>query len=134
MAGLAKPSAGERPPKPSTGSSKPVMPKPLRRPVETKQYAADDYEKRLADAKIAPSMSRKGNCPDNAPMENFFHTLDVERAHRRIHATRLVSAGPRLRREARRDLFAHIEGFYNSRRLRSGIGYRLPAEMERIAA
>ena len=69
-------------------------------------------------------MSRKGNCLDNAPMESFFHTLKVERVHHRVYATRT---------EARRDLFAYIEGFYNSRRLHSGIGYRSPADMERMA-
>jgi putative transposase len=58
-------------------------------------------------------------------MESFFHTLKVERTHHRIYATR---------DDARRDLFAYIEGFYNSRRLHSGIGYRSPADMERLAA
>jgi transposase InsO family protein len=62
---------------------------------------------------------------DNAPMESFFHTLKVERVHHRVYATR---------DEARRDLFAYIEGFYNSRRLHSAIGYRSPADMERMAA
>ncbi|SFH78519.1 Integrase core domain-containing protein [Albimonas pacifica] len=70
-------------------------------------------------------MSRKGNCLDNAPMESFFHTLKVERVHHRVYATR---------GEARRDLFAYIEGFCNSRRLHSGTGYRSPADMERMAA
>ena len=89
------------------------------------QYAADDYRKALSAARITPSMSRKGNCLDNAPMESFFHTLKVERIHHRVYATRA---------EARRDLFAYIEGFYNSRRLHSAIGYRSPADMERMAA
>ena len=89
------------------------------------QYAADDYRKALGAAGITPSMSRKGNCFDNAPMESFFHTLKVERVHHRVYATRA---------DARRDLFAYIEGFYNSRRLHSGIGYRSPADMERMAA
>ncbi|RVT80622.1 IS3 family transposase, partial [Rhodobacteraceae bacterium CCMM004] len=89
------------------------------------QYAADEYRQALAAAKITPSMSRKGNCLDNAPMESFFHTLKIERVHHRVYATR---------DEARRDLFACIEGFYNSRRLHSGIGYRSPADMERMAA
>lgn len=89
------------------------------------QYAADDYRKALAAECITPSMSRKGNCLDNAPMESFFHTLKVERVHHRVYATRA---------DARRDLFAYIEGFYNSRRLHSGIGYRSPADMERMAA
>ena len=70
-------------------------------------------------------MSRKGNRLDNAPMESFFHTLKVERVHTRIYATRA---------EARRDLFAYIEGFYDSRRLHSAIGYRSPPNMERMLA
>jgi putative transposase len=89
------------------------------------QYAADAYRQVLAASGITPSMSRTGNCLDNAPMESFFHTLKVERVHHRVYATR---------DEARRDLFGYIEGFYNSRRLHSAIGYRSPAEMERIAA
>jgi len=89
------------------------------------QYAADAYRQILSAAGITPSMSRRGNCLDNAPMESFFHTLKVERVHHRIYATR---------DEARRDLFGYIEGFYNSRRLHSALGYRSPAEMERMAA
>ena len=61
----------------------------------------------------------------NAPMESFFHTLKVERVHRRIDATR---------DEAHRDLFGYIEGFHNSRRLHSALGYKSPADMERMAA
>ena len=89
------------------------------------QYAAEAYRQTLAAANITPSMSRKGNCWDNAPMESFFHTLKTERVHHRIHATK---------EQARRDLFAYIEGFYNSHRLHSALGYRSPAEMERAAA
>ena len=89
------------------------------------QYAADEYRQALATAKITPSMSRKGNCLDNAPMESFFHTIKVERVHHRVYATRA---------EARRDLFTYIEGFYNSRRLHSALGYRSPADMEQMAA
>jgi transposase InsO family protein len=70
-------------------------------------------------------MSRKGNCLDDAPMESFLHTLNVDRGHPRIHATTA---------EARRDLFAYIEGLCNSRRRHSGIGCRSPADMERMAA
>lgn len=101
------------------------------------QYAADEYRQARAAAKITPSMSRKGNCLDNAPMEVrplsrtdrvrglTYHTLKVEGVHHRVYATRV---------EARRDLFAYIEGFYNSRRLHSATGYRSPADMERMAA
>ena len=89
------------------------------------QYAADEYRQALAAAKITPSMSRKGNCLDNAPVESFFHTLKVERVHHRVYPTR---------EDARRDLFAYIEGFYNSRRLHSAISYISPVDMERMAA
>ena len=89
------------------------------------QYAAEAYRQTLAAANITPSMSRKGNCWDNAPMESFFHALKTERVHHRIYATK---------EQARRDLFAYIEGFYNSHRLHSALGYRSPAEMERAAA
>ena len=70
-------------------------------------------------------MSRKADCWDNAPMESFFHTLKIERIHHRLYASR---------EDARRDLFAYIEGFYNSHRLHSALGYLSPAEMERKAA
>ena len=58
-------------------------------------------------------------------MESFFHTLKTERVHHRIYTTK---------EEARRDLFAYIEGFYNSHRLHSSLGYRGPADVERNAA
>jgi transposase InsO family protein len=79
----------------------------------------------LARAGITPSMSRKGDCLDNAPMESFFHTLKIERVHHRIYATRT---------DARRDLFQYIEGFYNAHRLHSALGYLSPAHAERLAA
>jgi len=89
------------------------------------QYAAEAYRQALAASGITPSMSRKGDCWDNAPMESFFHTLKTERVHHRIYATRA---------EARRDLFGYIEGFYNPRRLHSALGYISPAQAERKAA
>ncbi len=89
------------------------------------QYAAEAYRSALARSGITPSMSRKGDCWDNAPMESFFHTLKVERVHHRVYATR---------DQARRDLFGYIEGFYNPRRLHSSLGYISPAEAERRAA
>ena len=58
-------------------------------------------------------------------MESFFHTVKVERVHTRADSTRT---------EARQDLFAYIEVFYNSRRLHSPIGYRSPADMECMPA
>jgi len=89
------------------------------------QYAAEAYRQTLAASGISPSMSRKGDCWDNAPMESFFHTLKTERVHTCVYATR---------DQARRDLFQYIEGFYNPRRLHSALGYLSPEEMERRAA
>lgn len=89
------------------------------------QYAAEAYRSMLAQSGMTPSMSRRGDCLDNAPMESFFHTLKTERVHHRRYATRA---------QARNDLFGYIEGFYNSHRLHSALGYISPAEMERRAA
>lgn len=86
------------------------------------QYAAEAYLKQLASMKAAPSMSRTGCCYDNAPMESFFHTLKVELVHQRCWATR---------DEARRDLFAYIEGYYNRKRIHSALGYITPEQAER---
>jgi hypothetical protein len=66
------------------------------------QYASDDYRRALANADMVQSMSRKGNCWDNAPAESFFHTLKTELVHHRHYTTR---------EEAKRDLFRYIEGF-----------------------
>jgi putative transposase len=86
------------------------------------QYAAEAYRSALAHSRMTPSMSRKGDCWDNAPMESFFHTLKVERVNHRTYATR---------NDARRDLFAYIEGFYNSHRLHSALDYLSPVEIAR---
>ena len=89
------------------------------------QYASEDYRKLIRSAGFQASMSRKGNCYDNAPMESFFHTIKTELVHHRHYATR---------EEASRDIFAYIEGFYNRTRRHSAIGYISPIEMELKAA
>jgi transposase InsO family protein len=89
------------------------------------QYASEAYGKQLTAMKAKPSMSRTACCYDNAPMESFFHTLKVELAHQRRWATR---------EDARRDLFAYIEGYYNRRRIHSALGYRTPEQAERQMA
>ena len=66
-------------------------------------------------------MSRTACRYDNAPMESFFHTLEVELVHHRRRATR---------EEARRDLFAYIEGCSNQCRIHSALGYRTPEQAE----
>ena len=78
------------------------------------QYASADYRKA---AGFRASMSRKADCYDNAPMESFFHTLKTELVHHQHYATP---------EEARRDIFAYIEGFYNRTRRHSAIGYLSP--------
>ncbi|MBP2431547.1 putative transposase [Bradyrhizobium japonicum] len=85
------------------------------------QYASADYRKLMQSAGLRASMSRKGDCYDNAPMESFFHTLKTELVHHRQYQTRA---------EAQRDIFAFIEGFYNRTRRHSAIGYISPIEME----
>jgi putative transposase len=89
------------------------------------QYASAEYRKLIQATGFKASMSRKGNCYDNAPMESFFHTLKTELVHHRQYPTR---------DEARRDIFAYIEGFYNRIRRHSAIGYISPIEMELKAA
>jgi putative transposase len=87
------------------------------------QYAADDHRKLIAQYRMLQSMSRKGNCWDNSPMESFFKTLKVEWVNRMRYATRA---------QARLDLIDWIEGFYNAQRLHSSIGYRSPAAFEKL--
>jgi putative transposase len=89
------------------------------------QYAAAGYRKVLGAAGMIQSMSRKGNCRDNAPMESCFGTLKTELVHQACHPTRNA---------ARHDLFAYIEGYYNRQRLPSAIGYITPEQAERQAA
>ena len=91
----------------------------LRRPVETKQYAAEPYRRVLERHGVERSMSRRGNCLDNAPMESFFASLKKERVH---------EARFRTRAEARAAVFEYVEVFYNRQRLHSALGYRTPAE------
>ena len=86
-----------------------------------KQYASLDYQQALKDYCIRPSMSRKGNCYDNACIESFFGTLKREL----IHGCRF-----RTRAEARLAIFEYIEVFYNRIRLHSALNYMSPVEFE----
>jgi putative transposase len=85
------------------------------------QYASDAYRQRLAQAGVLPSMSRRGNCYDNAAMESFWSSLKRELVHRRSFATR---------QEARAAIFEWIEIFYNRERLHSALGYKSPVDFE----
>ena len=88
------------------------------------QYSSDDWLRFCAQHNLEPSMSRRGNCHDNAVAESFFHLLKRERIRRQTYLTRDA---------ARQDVFDYIEMFYNSRRLHSYLGYVSPAEYEKLA-
>lgn len=86
------------------------------------QYASDHYQRRLVDERIKCSMSRRGDCWDNAPMESFFASLKKELVHHEDYATR---------DQAKASIFEYIEAFYNRVRRHSSLGYVAPAEYER---
>lgn len=85
------------------------------------QYASQDYRLTLQKAQVIASMSRKGNCYDNAAMESFWSTLKQEMIYRRHFHTRA---------QARQAIFDFIEVFYNRRRLHSSLGYLSPIDFE----
>jgi len=85
------------------------------------QYASHAHRNLLARHGMIASMSRKGNCWDNAVMERFFLNLKMERLWQRSYANQL---------EARADINQYSVGFYNTRRLHSTIGYRSPNDFE----
>ena len=85
------------------------------------QYASDSHRQLIKSYKMIQSMSRKGNCWDNAAMESFFKTLKVERVHLLRYETRAV---------AKLDIVDWIEGFYNQKRMHSSIDYRTPIDAE----
>ena len=85
------------------------------------QYASDAYQSALAEHGITCSMSRRGDCWDNAVAESFFATLKTELAH---------DAHWETRESARRDLFEYIEVWYNRKRRHASLGYLSPAQYE----
>jgi putative transposase len=86
------------------------------------QFAGDACQKLLEDQRVRPSMSRKGDCYDNAISESFFGTLKTEL----IYADKFET-----REEARLKIFDYIEVFYNRQRIHSSIGYKTPVDFER---
>jgi len=88
------------------------------------QYGSDDW-KRFCDAnQLLPSMSRRGNCWDNAVAESFFSSLKKERIRKRIYKTRDLARG---------DVFDYIEAFYNRTRRHSHLGGVSPEAFERAS-
>jgi len=86
------------------------------------QYASHAFKKLLTKHGVEGSMSRKGDCWDNAVVESFFGSLKQERVHRRNYQTRY---------EAQQDILNYITMFYNSIRLHSYLDYRSPNEYEK---
>ena len=85
------------------------------------QYASGDYRRALSQAGLLASMSRKGNCYDNATMESFWSTLKLELIYRTSFATRT---------QARTQIFDYIETFYNRQRSHSALNYHSPVDFE----
>jgi transposase InsO family protein len=85
------------------------------------QYASKEFQSLLAKHGMRCSMSRKGDCWDNAPIESFFGSLKQELVFLQRYSTRF---------HARQSLFEYIERFYNRHRLHSTLGYKSPAEYE----
>lgn len=95
----------------------------LHHSVRGSQYASEDYRQLMEERGIGCSMSRKGNCWDNAVAESFFSTLKLEL----VYVTRF-----KTREAAKQSLFEYIEVFYNRKRRHSALGYVCPAEYERM--
>lgn len=85
------------------------------------QYASADYRAALANAGLTASMSRKGNCYDNAFIESFWSTLKMDLIYRRAFNTRA---------EAKREIFDYIEVFYNRQRSHTALGCLSPVDFE----
>lgn len=90
-----------------------------------KPYANERYQSYLEQHGLVASMSRRGNCYDNAPAETFFSTLKNELVHH---------ANFKTRAQARAAIFEYIEVFYNRSRLHQSLGYQPPSEYEKMKA
>jgi len=88
------------------------------------QYGSDDWQRFCRDHNLDPSMSRRGNCWDNAVVESFFGSLKKERIKKRIYKTREL---------ARADVFDYIEVFYNRQRRHSHLGGVSPEAFEQAS-
>ena len=93
----------------------------MQRPVESTQYASRQYRRLLKIHGLTGSMSRLGNCWDNAVAESFFGSLKQEQVQWRHYQTRYA---------AQQDVLQYISMFYNSQRLHSYLGYKSPNQYE----
>lgn len=87
------------------------------------QFGSDDFARWCKDNRLIPSMSRRGNCYDNAVAESFFSSLKKERVKRKIYASR---------EEAKSEIFEYIEVFYNRKRRHSHLNQLSPMEFEKL--
>lgn len=88
------------------------------------QYACKDYRRLLKKLRFVQSMSRKGNCWDNAPMESFFGTLKTELIYHEDYHTRS---------QARASIFEYVEAFYNRCRIQEKLGFLSPDSFEKLS-
>ncbi|WP_181043874.1 integrase core domain-containing protein [Actinokineospora auranticolor] len=95
----------------------------MRRPVESTQYTSAEFREHLDEHNITPSLGRTGVCWDNALAESFFATLKNELVHHTTYHTHT---------QARHEIAAYIELFYNHTRLHSTLGYITPNEAENL--
>jgi putative transposase len=94
----------------------------LQRPIEFTQYTSIAFGSRCQEVGVVPSLGSRGDCFDNAVTESFFATLECELLDR---------AAFRTHTQARTAIFDYLEGFYNTHRRHSALGYRSPAAFER---
>lgn len=87
------------------------------------QYACDEFREVIVENKILQSMSRKANCWDNAVAESFFKTLKAEMVYHRKFMDQ---------QSAKLEVFGYIEGFYNTKRTHSALGYKTPKQIEQM--
>lgn len=87
------------------------------------QYACDEFRGLIVENRILQSMSRKANCWDNAVAESFFKTLKAEMVYHRKFIDQ---------QSAKLEIFGYIEGFYNTKRTHSVLGYKTPKQMEEM--
>ncbi len=85
------------------------------------QYCSKKYQQIIQYNQLTGSMSRRGNCWDNAVSESFFHSLKVELVHQHRYKNR---------EQAKQSIFQYIEGYYNLKRMHSAIDYRTPDQVE----
>ena len=87
------------------------------------QYACDEFIEVIVENRILQSMSRKANCWDNSVAESFFKTLKAEMVYHRKFMDQ---------QSAKLEIFGYIEGFYNTKRIHSALGYKTPRQIEEM--